>query len=134
MAFILSIDNTFLDVFVSISRSDGTERKILECGDESWTYGDLDAGLALKLHQSMAQIPSWPSSAKITPTSCHDLGFLVRHFETRQCPCPLDYHVRREISERFNRDIAPTYVLPPSTELVLQKGDTLAFSSNFSIR
>ena len=60
MASILSIDNTLLDVFVSIARSDGIERNILECGDESWTYGDLDAistGLALELHQKYGPKP-----------------------------------------------------------------------------
>ena len=56
----LSTDNTLLDTFVSIARSGSIERNVIECGDEFWTYGDLDVistGLALELHQKYGSKP-----------------------------------------------------------------------------
>jgi len=63
--------SSYFLIFISIVRSDGIEHSVLECGDESWTYSNLDAlstGLALKL-QKYGPKPVALSSAKITPTS-----------------------------------------------------------------
>ena len=135
MASILStIDNTLLDVFVSIARSDGIERNILECGDESWTYGDLDAistGLALELHQKYGPKPV---VAVISENHPYVLAILFATWKLGGVFAPLDYHVPREILERMLFNIAPTCVLAPSTEPVLQKilkGEN--FSSDFSM-
>ena len=132
MASILSIDNTLLDVFVSIARSDGIERNILECGNESWTYGDLDAistGLALELHQKYGPKPV---VAVISENHPYVLAILFATWKLGGVFAPVDYHVPREILERMLFNIAPTCVLAPSTEPVLQKiikGEN--FPSNF---
>ena len=132
MASILSIDNTLLDVFVSIARSDGIERNILECGGESWTYGDLDAistGLALELHQKYGPKPV---VAVISENHPYVLAILFATWKLGGVFAPLDFHVPREILERMLFNIAPTCVLAPSTEPVIQKilkGENFASNS-----
>ena len=120
MASILSIDNTLLDTFVSIARSDGIERNVLECGDESWTYGDLDAistGIALELHQKHGPKPI---VAVISENHPYVLATLFATWKLGGVFAPLDYHVPRDILERMLHNIAPTCVLIPSTESVIQ--------------
>lgn len=126
MASILSIDNTLLDVFVSIARSDGIERNVVVCGDESSTYGDLDAistGLALDLHQKYGPKPI---VAVISENHPYVLATLFATWKLGGVFAPLDFHVPREILERMLHNIAPTCVLVPSTETAIQnivKGD-----------
>ena len=137
MASILSVDNTLLDTFVSIASSDGIERNVLECGDESWTYGDLDAistGLALELHQKYGLNPV---VAVISENHPYVLATLFATWKLGGVFAPLDYHVPREILERMLHNIAPTCVLVPSTEPLIQnivKGDFFLFKLFFVSR
>ena len=128
-----SLPSTLLDAFLSIARSDGMDRNIVECGNESWTYGDLDAittGLALELHQKYGPKPV---VAVICESENHPyvLTILFATWKLGGIFAPLSNTVPREILERRLHIIAPTCVLVPFIEPVLQnilKGD---FSSPF---
>ncbi|KAF8812559.1 hypothetical protein BYT27DRAFT_7183001 [Phlegmacium glaucopus] len=107
-------NNTLLDTFISIAQSEGVERNnVVECGDESWMYGDLDAistGLTtLELHQKYGPKPV------VTVISENHPNILATLFTTWKLSgvfAPLDYH-------RMLYNIAPTCVLVPSTEPVI---------------
>ena len=123
------LPSTLLDAFLSIARSDdGMHRNIVECGNESWTYGDLDAistGLALELHQKYGPKPV---VAVIGESENHPYGLAIL-FATWKLGgifASLNNAFPREILESRLHIIAPTCVLVPFIEPVIQnilKGD-----------
>ena len=123
------LPSTLLDAFLSITGSDGMDRNIVECGNESWTYGDLDAistGLAFELHQKYGPKPV---VAVICESENHPYGMAIL-FATWKLGgifAPLSNTFPREILEGRLRIIAPTCVLVPFIEPVIQnilKGDS----------
>ncbi|CAA7264464.1 unnamed protein product [Cyclocybe aegerita] len=112
--------NTLLNVFIDIARSSDVERTVVECGEESWTYGDLDCistALALEMYQKYGPKPV---VAIVSENHPYVLATLLATWKLGGIVAPLDYNVPRDIMERMLLNIGPTFVLVPSTEVNVQ--------------
>ncbi|KAJ3515067.1 hypothetical protein NLJ89_g1986 [Agrocybe chaxingu] len=112
--------NTLLNVFIDIARYSDVERTAVECGEERWTYGDLDCistALALEMHQKYGPKPV---VAIVSENHPYVLATLLATWKLGGIVAPLDYNVPRDIMERMLLNIGPTFVLVPSTEVNVQ--------------
>src|SRR5271155_1007061 len=87
----------------------GIEHNGLECGDESWTYGNLDAistRLAFDLHQKYGPKPI---VAIISENHPYVLATLFATWKLSGVFAPLNFHVPRNILERMLQNIFTIY-------------------------
>jgi len=125
-------ENTFLNAFVGIARSAHIDLNVVECGDEQWTYGDLDiisTGLALELHQKYG---SHPVVAIVSENHPYVLATILATWKLGGIVAPLDHNVPKDIMERMLSNIRPTTVVVPSSQVNVQKivnGTFFLFSS-----
>jgi acyl-CoA synthetase (AMP-forming)/AMP-acid ligase II len=129
---ILSIDNTLLDVSVSIARSDGIEHNILKWRQilDLWRHR---RHLYRTRSRTSSKYGPKPVVAIISENHPYVLAILFATWKLGGVFAPLDY---QEILERMLHNIAPICVLAPSTRTqpVLQKilkGEF--YPSNFSM-
>ena len=118
MAF-LDTASTLLDLFESIARSE-VDLDAVECGEERWTYGELDVistGLALEMHQSYGQKPM---VAIVSENHPYILATVLATWKLGGIVAPLDSNVPRDIMKRMLLDIKPTFVLVPPNQLHVQ--------------
>lgn len=108
MTSILSTDNAILDIFISITRSNNIEHNIFEYGNESWTYGNLDAiftRLAPELHQKYGPKPVVTLICKNIGNHPYVLATLFAICKLGGIFSPFNGLFPRDISERRLHDI-----------------------------
>ncbi|KDR66936.1 hypothetical protein GALMADRAFT_232327 [Galerina marginata CBS 339.88] len=111
---------TLLNAFINIARSSDVDRNAVECGDEHWSYGELDTvstGLALDMHQKYGPKPV---VAIISENHPYVLATILATWKLGGIVAPLDRNVPRDIMQRMLLNIGPTCVLIPSTEQGVQ--------------
>lgn len=116
----LDTASTLLDVFEIIARSD-VDLDAVECGEERWTYGELDVvstGIALDIHKTY---DSKPIVAIVSENHPYILAMILATWKLGGIVAPLDHNVPRDIMERMLVDIKPTFVLVPSNQLHIHK-------------
>ncbi|PPQ99823.1 hypothetical protein CVT24_009617 [Panaeolus cyanescens] len=116
-----SQQTTLLNAFFSTARSaGGVERTVVECGNERWTYGDLDnvsTGLALDMHKKYG---TKPVISIISENHPYTLATMLATWKLGGIIAPLDHNVPRDIMERMLLNIAPTAVVVSSTDTAVQ--------------
>jgi acyl-CoA synthetase (AMP-forming)/AMP-acid ligase II len=113
--------DTFLNTFIGIARSADVDRNAVECGDERWTYGDLDnvsTGIALDLHEKYG---SRPVVAIVSENHPYVLATILATWKLGGIVAPLDYNVPQDIMERMLSNIGPSVVVVPSSQGNVQK-------------
>lgn len=113
--------DTFLNTFIGIARSADVDRNAVECGDEQWTYGDLDnisTGIALDLHEKYG---SKPVVAIVSENHPYILATMLATWKLGGIVAPLDRNVPKDIMERMLSNIGPTVVVVPSSQSNVQK-------------
>jgi len=116
----LDAASTLLDLFENIARSE-VDLDAVECGEERWTYGELDVistGLALEMHKRYGPKPIVVVVSENHP---YTLATILGTWKLGGIVAPLDHNVPRDIMERMLLDIKPTFVLVPSNQLHIQK-------------
>ncbi|KAF8962890.1 hypothetical protein BDZ97DRAFT_1920218 [Flammula alnicola] len=112
---------TLLDTFLSIARNASTvEDCILECGEEQWTYGDLDnisTALAIELH---SQCGSQPTVVAFSENHPYVLAVLLATWKLAGIFAPLDCHAPLEMVEKMLENLGPTCVLIRESDEVLK--------------
>jgi non-ribosomal peptide synthetase component F len=119
----LDTASTLLDLFENIARSE-VDLDAVECGEERWTYGELDVistGLALEMYKAYGQKPV---VAIVSENHPYILAMVLATWKLGGVVAPLDYNVPRDILERMLLDIKPTLVSVPSNQLHVQKAIT----------
>ncbi|PPQ84949.1 hypothetical protein CVT25_004462 [Psilocybe cyanescens] len=116
----LNNKTSLLNAFIDIARSRNVDRNAVECGDEQWTYGELDTvstGIALDMHQKFGLKPV---VAIISENHPYVLASILATWKLGGIVAPLDQNVPRDIMERMLLNIGPTCVLVPATEQGVQ--------------
>jgi non-ribosomal peptide synthetase component F len=112
--------STLLDLFENIARSE-VDLDAVECGEERWTYGELDVistGLAVEMHRSYGRKPV---VAIVSENHPYTLATVLATWKLGGVVAPLDSNVPRDIMESMLLDIKPTFVLVPSNQIRVQK-------------
>jgi acyl-CoA synthetase (AMP-forming)/AMP-acid ligase II len=108
---------TLLDVFVEhLANPDVKERHAVECGDESWTYEDLDiisTGLALEIEAAYGARPTVAIIAENLP---YTFALILAVWKLRGIVAPIDYHTPENLLQPMLKKISPSCVAVPSTE------------------
>jgi len=121
--------DTFLKTFIGIARSADVDRNAVECGDEQWTYGDLDCvstGIALDLYEKYG---SKPVVAFVSENHPYVLAAMLATWKLGGIVAPLDHNVPKDIMERMLLNIGPSTVVVPSSQGNVQqivKGELLS--------
>jgi acyl-coenzyme A synthetase/AMP-(fatty) acid ligase len=126
--------DTFLNTFIGIARSADVDRNAVECGDEQWTYGDLDSistGIALDLHEKYG---SKPVVAIVSENHPYILATILATWKLGGIVAPLDHNVPKDIMERMLSNIGPTVVVVPSSQGNVKKIVKGEFLSSFLIQ
>jgi len=116
----LDTASTLLDLFENTARSEA-DLDAVECGEERWTYGELDiisSGLALEMHKTYGRKPVVVIVSENHP---YTLAMVLGTWKLGGIVAPLDHNIPRDIMERMLLDIKPTFVLVPSNQLHVQK-------------
>ncbi len=111
---------TLLNVFTNIARSNYVDCNAVECGEERWTYGELDAistGIALEMHERHGLKPV---VAIVSENNPYILAAILATWKLGGIVAPMDTNVPRDIMERMLFNIGPTFVLLPSAQLNVQ--------------
>ena len=109
-----STKDTLLAAFVAVARSGDVDRNVVECGQEHWTYGDLDTvstGLAVEIHQKYGHKPV---VAIVSENHPYVLAIILATWKLGGIVAPLDSNVPQHIMERMLLNIGPTFALVPS--------------------
>ncbi|KAJ6550874.1 hypothetical protein DFH09DRAFT_607272 [Mycena vulgaris] len=118
MAFL----TTLLDVFHDhVANPQNSDRHAVECGDETWTYDDLDVvstGLALELEASYGARPTVAIIAENLP---YTFALHLAVWKLRGIVAPIDYHTPEALLQPMLKKVAPTCVVIASTEKGTQK-------------
>jgi acyl-coenzyme A synthetase/AMP-(fatty) acid ligase len=105
---------TLLDAFLHTARSpSSTEDRVVECGSEQWTYGDLDSistGLALELHQLYG---SQPTVAVLSENHPYTFALLLATWKLGGIFAPLDHNSPPDMIKQMAENIQPTCALVP---------------------
>ncbi|KAJ7440329.1 hypothetical protein B0H11DRAFT_2353621 [Mycena galericulata] len=113
---------TLLDAFrAHINNPHTKNRPAVECGDERWTYDDLDAistGLALEIEALHGRQPTVAIIAENLP---YTFALHLAIWKLGGIPAPIDYHTPKALLQPMLQKIAPTFVVIPSTETATQK-------------
>ncbi|KAJ7644124.1 hypothetical protein FB45DRAFT_824078 [Roridomyces roridus] len=113
---------TYLDAFIARAQdADTRDRHVVECGDEAWTYEDLDAissGLALEL---AARYGSRPTVAIIAENLPYTFAVQLATWKLGGIVAPLDSHTPQALLEPMLKKISPSCVFIPSTEKILHE-------------
>ncbi|KAJ7127893.1 hypothetical protein C8R44DRAFT_616608 [Mycena epipterygia] len=114
--------STTLEVFRAyVANPETSERHAVECGDELWTYEDLDiisTGLALELETRYGASPTVAIIAENLP---YTLALHLAVWKLRGSVAPIDYHTPAALLKPMLNKISPTCVVVPSTEEGTQK-------------
>lgn len=109
-----SAKKTLLAAFIAVARSSDVDRNVVECGQEHWTYGDLDtvsSGLAIEMHQKYGPKPV---VAIVSENHPYVFATILATWKLGGIVAPLDSNVPRDIMERMLLNIGPTFALVPS--------------------
>jgi len=110
-----------LDVFINIARSDDIDLNVVECGEECWTYGDLDiisTGLAFETYRKWGLKPV---VAVISENHPFILATILAIWKLGGIVAPMDCNTPHNIMERMLLNTRPTFVLVPSNQLIIRK-------------
>jgi len=113
--------DTLLGAFINVARSSNAIHHAVECGDESWTYGALDAvstALALDLYKNFGVKPI---VAIVSENHPYVLANILAIWKLGGIVAPLDHNVPRDIMERMLLNIGPTAMMVPSSQVEVQK-------------
>ena len=113
--------DTLLNAFISTARStSGIEHIAVECGEEKWTYGELDiisSGIALDIHRKYGLKPV---VAIVSENQPYVLATILATWKLGGIVAPIDRNAPRDIMERMLLNIGPTFVLVPSGAQAIQ--------------
>lgn len=108
---------TVLDVVRDhATNPENRHRHAVECGDEAWTYEDLDAvstGLALELEERYGLRPT---VAIISENLPYTLALHFAVWKLGGIVAPIDYHAPESLLRPMLKKVTPTCVVVPSTE------------------
>ncbi|KAJ6632258.1 hypothetical protein B0H10DRAFT_1771537 [Mycena sp. CBHHK59/15] len=108
---------TLLSIFRDYATNpDCRERHVVECGEEYWTYEDLDVistGLALELEAAYGVSPTVAIIAENLP---YTFALIWAVWKLRGIVAPIDYHTPADLLRPMLRKIAPSCVAIPSGE------------------
>lgn len=117
---LLDAASTILEAFEALARS-GVDLDVVECGEERWTYTELDTistGLALEIHKTYGVNPI---VAIVSENHPYIFATMLATWKLGGIVAPLDHNIPRDIMERMLLGIKPTFVLVPSNQLNVRK-------------
>ncbi|KAJ7760901.1 hypothetical protein DFH07DRAFT_1059948 [Mycena maculata] len=113
---------TLLDVFrEQVQNPETRDRHAVECGDEQWTYDDLDVistGLAFEIE---GRYGARPTVAIICENLPYTFALHVAVWKLGGALAPIDYHTPEALLRPMLMKIAPTCVVISSTDKAIQK-------------
>ncbi|KAF9557920.1 ketoacyl-synt-domain-containing protein [Agrocybe pediades] len=114
--------STLLELFLLISRNPSTaENTVLQCGQEQWTYGDLDcisSGLALELYEKHG---SGPTVAVISENHPFILAILLATWKLGGSFAPFDCHAPLDMVKQMLINVEATVAVIPENEKALNE-------------
>ena len=109
--------HTLLDSFLHTARNIETvENDAVECGYEKWSYGDLDVistGLAIEIEETYGPKPIVSIVSENHP---YILAVILAIWKLGGVYAPLDHHAPQELLQHMIINIAPTFVVVPSSD------------------
>jgi acyl-coenzyme A synthetase/AMP-(fatty) acid ligase len=114
---ILPPSHTLLDSFLLTARNIETvENDAVECGYEKWSYGDLDVistGLAIEINETYGLKPTVTIVSENHP---YILAVMLATWKLGGIYAHLDHHTPQELLQHMITNIAPTFVVAPSSD------------------
>lgn len=111
--------NTLLDIFSGISSNAETaERDAVQCGDEIWSYGDLDVistGLAVEI---AARYGARPIVTVISENLPYTLALMLAVWKLGGIFAPFDHHAPADLVRAMLRNVSPSCVVVHSADNV----------------
>lgn len=119
------IDNTtttLLNVFTRMaSGSESSTWDVLECGNDRWTYHQLDVistGLAAELHEAYGP---QPTVAFLSENHPYMLALLLATWKLGGIIAPYDPHAPETLLEGMMQKVSPACIVTPSTNTAGRK-------------
>lgn len=110
------IESTLLDSFQNSAQGEFIESDVVACGNEKWTYGDLDvisSGLAIQLKNKLGLRPV---IAVVSENHPYILATLIATWKLGGIVAPLDHHAPDELMKQMLTNIKPDAVIVPTTD------------------
>lgn len=108
---------TLFEQFLFLARSSSTQDlDAIECGEEHWSYADIDAistGLAADIRKAHGERPT---VAIVCENHPYVFATFIATWKLGGILAPIDYHTPKDILMAMLLDIKPACALVPETE------------------
>ncbi|KAK0206705.1 hypothetical protein DFS33DRAFT_1420932, partial [Desarmillaria ectypa] len=114
--------SSLLDVFLGIAHDSKTsKRNVLECGQDTWTYSDLDIISSALAQDLKAVLGCFPKVAVISENHPHVFALMLAVWKLGGIFIPIDVHVPAELLKGMLYIVAPTCLVIPETDFSNQR-------------
>ncbi|KAG7449473.1 ketoacyl-synt-domain-containing protein [Guyanagaster necrorhizus] len=113
---------SLLDVFLDVAHNAETsQRNILECGLDTWTYSDLDIISSALAQDLSTTLGCSPRVAVVSENHPYVFALMLAVWKLGGIFIPIDVHVPAELLTGMLRIVAPDCVVIPETDLSNQR-------------
>ncbi|KAK0491177.1 hypothetical protein IW261DRAFT_1324940 [Armillaria novae-zelandiae] len=109
---------SLLDVFLSIAHdSEKSKRSVLECGQDTWTYSDLDIISSALAQDLKAILGCFPKVAVVSENHPYVFALMLAVWKLEGIFIPIDVHVTADLLKGMLTIVAPTCLVIPETDV-----------------
>ncbi|PBK69778.1 ketoacyl-synt-domain-containing protein [Armillaria solidipes] len=113
---------SLLDVFLSVAHdSEKSKRNVLECGQDTWTYSDLDIISSALAQDLKAILGCFPKVAVVSENHPYVFALMLAVWKLEGIFIPIDVHVTADLLKGMLRIVAPTCLVIPETDIFNQR-------------
>ncbi|KAK0453799.1 hypothetical protein EV421DRAFT_1701579 [Armillaria borealis] len=113
---------SLLDVFLSVAHdSEKSKRNVLECGQDTWTYSDLDIISSALAQDLKAILGCFPKVAVVSENHPYVFALMLAVWKLEGIFIPIDVHVTADLLKGMLRIVAPTCLVIPETDISNQR-------------
>ncbi|KAK0230625.1 hypothetical protein IW262DRAFT_1262889 [Armillaria fumosa] len=110
--------HSLLDVFLSIAHdSEKSKRNVLECGQDTWTYSDLDNISSALAQDLKAILGCFPKVAVVSENHPYVFALMLAVWKLEGIFIPIDVHVTADLLKGMLRIVTPTCLMIPETDV-----------------
>ncbi|KAK0482062.1 hypothetical protein EDD18DRAFT_1362674 [Armillaria luteobubalina] len=109
---------SLLDVFLSIAHdSEKSKRNVLECGQDIWTYSDLDIISSALAQDLKAILGCFPKVAVVSENHPYVFALMLAVWKLEGIFIPIDVHVTADLLKGMLSIVTPTCLVIPETDV-----------------